>query len=749
LSLIKELKRRNVFKVAIAYIVMAWLVMQVADVILNNIEAPNWVFLVILLVLGIGFLLALFFAWAFEITSEGLKREHEVDRSQSIAPQTSKKLNNLIVTFMALALAYFAYDKFVLSDSREAVLVEATTQAISEQALSAEVPAEPIKSIAVLPFANRSANPDDAFFVDGIHDDLLTYISQIGSLKTISRTSVMQYRGTTKSIPQIARELDVGAVLEGGVQRAGEQVRINVQLINAHTDDHLWSEIYDRQLTATNIFSIQSEIAEAVAEALRATLTPANKQRIRNVPTQSMSALEMYFLGKQLMGRRSTATLAKAVDHFNDAISIDPDFALVYVGLADSYRLQANYAGFPHDDMDAKGQVAVDRALQLDPLLGEAHTSQANLKRRSGDLEGAEVAFKRALELNPNYAPAYQWYAEMLTSMSGRTADALELSRAAVTLDPLSPIIRNDYAEVFERAGRFDDAMAQYKKAIEIDPDFAVSHRQLGDLFWTAYEQLDEAVFSYKRSYAADPDGLRGPSGLVQIYMDLGDMQQAGFWFQRYLELADSSRPSSLFAWFPLYFWDEAKALEYASKRFAITPRSWSALAVLGNHDLKMGDFGKARARYQQAYPELFDGSEPEIDQPNYEITVNLASVLIKTGEREKAEKLLDRSSSLIKEYPRLGGYGYGITDVQIHALRGDKEKALAALRQAINQGWRYYWWYYLEHDPTLQLLSGEPGFQTMREEIKADMAEQLARLREREVKDGLATAAESLIESH
>jgi hypothetical protein len=176
LSLINELKRRNVFKVAVAYIVMAWLVMQVADVILNNIEAPNWVFHVILLLLGIGFLLALFSAWAFELTSEGLKREHEVDRSHSITPQTGKRLNNLIVVFMALALAYFVYDKFVLSESRDAALVEATTQAVNKQAMTEEIPAEPVKSIAVLPFANRSADPNDAFFVDGIHDDLLTYI---------------------------------------------------------------------------------------------------------------------------------------------------------------------------------------------------------------------------------------------------------------------------------------------------------------------------------------------------------------------------------------------------------------------------------------------------------------------------------------------------------------------------------------------------------------------------------------------
>ena len=199
----------------------------------------------------------MFLSWAYEITPEGVKREKDVDRSQSITHQTGRKLDFIIIGVMAVAIAYFLVDKFVWVGEEPA-----TTVAVSEER----------PSVAVLPFANRSANEDDAFFVDGIHDDLLSHISKIGSIKTISRTSVLQYRDTTKTIPQIAEELGVATVLEGGVQRAGQQVRINVQLIDARTDEHLWSEIYDRQLSAANIFTIQSEIATAIAEALQATL---------------------------------------------------------------------------------------------------------------------------------------------------------------------------------------------------------------------------------------------------------------------------------------------------------------------------------------------------------------------------------------------------------------------------------------------------------------------------------------------
>jgi len=217
-------------------------------------------------------------------------------------------------------------------------------------------------SIAVLPLANRSASEEDVFFVDGLHDVLLTQISKIGSIKTISRTSVMQYRDTNKTIPQIADELGVATIMEGGVQRAGDTIRINVELIDATTDEHLWAEIYDRQLTAASIFAIQSEIATAVAEALRATLSLDERQRLATIPTENLPALEAYFLGKQAIATRVTAKLAQAVDHFQRAIELDPNFALAYVGLADTYRLQANYAGFPRDEMNVKGQTAVDRA---------------------------------------------------------------------------------------------------------------------------------------------------------------------------------------------------------------------------------------------------------------------------------------------------------------------------------------------------------------------------------------------------
>jgi len=736
MSFIKELKRRNVIRVAIAYAVAAWLLIEIAATTFPILQLPDWSATLVTVLVLIGFPLALLFAWAFEMTPEGLKKEKHVVRSESITHLTGRKFDFVIIGMLALALVFVVVDNYVLRDKPAA--------AVSNQTGPSVQPVE--KSIAVLPFANRSANQEDVFFVDGLHDDLLTHISKIGSIKTISRTSVMQYRDTNKTIPQIARELGVATIMEGGVQRAGDTIRINVQLIDAATDQHLWAQTYDRQLTAASIFAIQSEIATAIAEALRATLSLDEQQRLATVPTESLAALEAYFLGKQRMEKRTTVALAEAFEHFSEAVALDPDFALAYVGLADTFRLQANYAGLPKDEMDAKGQAAIDKALQLNDRLGEAYTSLANLRRRRNDFEGAETAFKRALELSPNYAPAYQWFGEFLAWQVGRPADALALSRRAVALDPLSAIINTDYAEALSLAGRFDEALAQYKKAIEIDPAFAVAHLQIGQLLWYVRGRLDEAVSWIRKSISLDPGNAFRPYMLGLAYLDLGDEHQAQYWIDRSIELGlQDSTANFVLALLHFYRDEKKRTLEYARKLQVIDARSSAALEILAHYDLKEGRYAEARTRYEQGYPALLNENEPRIDRSNYAGAIVLALVLSNTDEQDRADMLLDRSLAFIHTLPRLGYRGYLISDVRIYAQRGKKEEALVALRQAIDQGWRRYWWYYLEHDMGLEPIRHEPEFQAIVKEVKADMAEQLARVREWEADGKLAPIPEEL----
>lgn len=615
-----------------------------------------------------------------------------------------------------------------------ALLVAAAVFGLLEVFRTDDAPAMRISegspSIAVLPFANRSTSEEDVFFVDGIHDELLSHVARIGSIKTISATSVRQYRGTTKTIPQIARELGVTAVLEGGVQRAGDQVRINVQLIDAVTDEHLWAQIYDRKLTAENIFVIQSEIATAIAQALNATLSTAEQGRINAIPTQNLAALEAYFLGNQSLERRTTVELEKAKGHFKEAIRLDPGFALAYVGLADTYRLQSSYGDLPFAEANVLGQAAVDRALELDDQLGEAYVSLANLLRRADDFAAADAAFKKGLELKPNYASAYHWYGEFLALEVGRPLEALDYSSTAIELDPFSPILNTDHAEALDAAGRFDEALSYYARAIEIDPGFAVAHAQAGTVYWLGLGQVDEAISWYAKAERLDPGSPYIPAILGLAYLDLGEEALGARWIERsFGQAPERFLINSAMARLFLYRGNEARAIEYAHETVALNAGALYAVAILSSSDLKAGRGADARTRYETGFPTLA-AAEPEINAENYEAAADFALVLSRIGDHEQAELLQGRTMEYIRDKPRMGYRGYWITDVKIHAQRGDWDKALAALREAFEAGWRHYWWYYFDHDMSLEPLHDNPEYLAIREDLVADMQVQAARLR-------------------
>jgi len=331
--------------------------------------------------------------------------------------------------------------------------VEAIAQASNE----AE-PAISRQSIAVLPFDNRSRNVDDEYFTEGMHDDLLTNLARISSLKVISRTSVNQYKDTEKTIPQIAIELGVATIMEGAVQRSGDTVRINVQLIDAETDEHLWAEIFDRELTAENLFAIQSEISQKIANALEATLSPEETQRLNDFPTQSMEAYNAYLRGRQLLPQRNTKDLAKAMESFEEAVELDPEFALAWVGIAESAGLLESHGTLNPDRQLQIMEIAIGHALDIDPNLGEAYVSQGMLFDELGQWEQSEAAYKRAIELSPNYATAYHWYSNLILNTNDRRQEALALLLKAEQLDPLSPVIKNNIAIAYGLMGRFAES---------------------------------------------------------------------------------------------------------------------------------------------------------------------------------------------------------------------------------------------------------------------------------------------------
>ncbi len=736
MSLYGELKRRNVFRVGIAYLAGAWLLIEVAGTLFPAFGVPDWAVRFVVIVLALGFLPALIISWAYELTPEGLKREKDVIRDTSITHVTAKRLDGITIGLIIVALTFILADRFWMSprsaeQSTAPVKVVADHEPTSEP--EATEPQYPPNSIAVLPFANRSANPDDAYFVDGIHDDLLTHISKIGAIKTISRTSVMQYRGTSKSIPEIAAELGVATVLEAGIQRMGDQIRINVQLIDTVTDEHIWAETYDRSLTAANVFAVQSEIVETIANQLKANLSPQEAQQLAVIPTENFAAYTSYLKGKQHSDAESVTSLHDAVECFKEAVYLDPDFALAYVGLADAYlTLSANFmGGLSTDESTALAEPPLIKALELDDNLGQAYATLGLLRQQQGNLQAAEDAYKQAISLQPNYSRVFRLYGRLRIRQDQRE-EALELFQEALTLDPFSAPVNFDIARSYDRSGQFEEAMTGYLRVIEIEPDHAFAYVYIAAIHYLVYGRADESLIWYHK--AAENDALSPSLQAAQAlaYLELGDTVSAREWVNRGLELGpESFWPVWTSLLLNVYTGDDAAIQRDARTLLKLNPQNWGSLKILRNTDLVAGRYEVARSRYARAFPELTEPEIPDVNASNYTVAVDLALVLMSMGKQEQAGDLLERSLGVIDTLPRLGIDGFKITDVQIFALQQKPQKAIAALRQAIDQGWRFLSWYQLEHEPNLDSIRDQPEFQRLYAELQTNLAKQAKRVQD------------------
>jgi TolB-like protein/Flp pilus assembly protein TadD len=480
-----ELKRRNVYKVAVAYAVVAWLLLQAASIFLPAFDAPPWVMKIFIIVIIFGFPVALIFSWAFEITAEGIKLESEIEPNKSIARRTGRKIVAVTIALAVVAAGLFVYQ---LVRSKSDIVGSPTTAMIAN------------KSIAVLPFDNLSRDPDNAFFAEGVQDEILTRLAKVADLKVIARTSTQEFKSAPQNLPDIAKQLGVLNILEGSVQKAGNQVRVNVQLINALTNAHLWAETYDRKLI--DIFAVESEIARTIADTLQARLRSSEKTAISTKPTENPAAHELYLKGRYFWNRRNTASLRKAGDYFQQAINLDPNYALAYAGLADVHSILPVYAGTAPKDDVPKALAAARKAVELDGNLAEAHTSLGNALVSNAQLKLAEAEFRRALELNPNYATAHQWLAECLFGQ-GRFPESVAENERAHELDPLSLIINASYASSLSGVGRYDDAVKQARKALDFDPDSVPGHEILGQTY-EGEGKIDEAITEYQKANALE-----------------------------------------------------------------------------------------------------------------------------------------------------------------------------------------------------------------------------------------------------
>ncbi len=719
MGLFSELRRRNVLRMAALYIVAAWLIMQVVEVVSGLATLPEWIGPATLGILAVGFPIALVLAWFYELTPEGISLDKDVAADESIRHLTGRRIDFVVIALLSAALIVLAYDKW-------------GSQAPSEQ------------SIAVLPFESVGAHAigGDVLAI-GIQDGLLTHLSQIGSFKVISRTSAERYRETTMNMREIAAELGVARIVEGGVQQMGDQIRVNVQLIDADTDEHIWAQTYDRILTASNVFAIQSEIVQSIADELDATLTPRETEQLAALPTDDFDAYTEYLRGRHSADAESIESLYEAVDHFKSAIDLDPEFALAYVGLADAYLILHEHflGGLTAEESAALAEPPLTRALSLDSSSSEAHASLGLLRQVQGDFEAAERAYEQAIALRPNYSRAFRMLGR-LRFRQGRSEEAMELMQQALGVDPYSAPVNFAVARLYDEAAEFDEAMTRYLRVIEIEPDHAFAYVYIAAIHYLVHGRIDESIVWYGK--AADNDAMSPSLQAAQAlaYIEIGEPESARIWVELAIELGPDTfwaRWSSLLL--NLYMGDDDAALADARSMLEIEPTNWGALRILRDADLAASRYEVARSRYARAYRELTEPEIPDVNPSNYAVAVDLALVLQHMGETDRADDLLDGSLEIMGSMSRMGVSGFWVNDVRALALR-QPERALEMLREAIDDGWRFHVWYHMEIDPNLDSIRGTREFDELHVILQADLDTQAQHVRDMQASGELALTA-------
>lgn len=527
--------------------------------------------------------------------------------------------------------------------------LEANPATGQEQAISAQ-------SLAILPFENRSSLEEDEFFAGGIHDDLLSTISKISTIKVISRTSVMEYGDSLKKIPVIAAELGVANVLEGSIQRSGDQVRINVQLINARTDEHLWAEIYDRELTARNLFTIQSEISRSIADALQTVLSEKEADRINRLPTDNLQAYDVYLRGRQLMATRKVANLQQAIEAFRTATETDPQFALAWVGFANANDLLSGYSPIlPRETAIPIMEDAITRAMAIDDQLGEAYVSQARVHSYYQRIEEAEAAFQKAIELSPNYATAYHWYSSFLLDYSRhRVAEGTELAIKAFELDPRSLIIGVNLASYYQYAGLYSLAEQQFLNLIEIDPEFANAYIGLAQMYLRNTGQFDKALLFSGKALQLDPLNLYLLLSQIEVFQNLGDVESMQ---EVRTAIAGATGEDSWLVgvsdvWINLTLSDSAATTAAINNLLPKIENNQYFKDMMSPAELVFGNTNRARELLLDARPGwLIPDQWSQLIQQNPRYACLTSWILINTGDEAIGSQLLQQTTTYLDEF--------------------------------------------------------------------------------------------------
>jgi TolB-like protein/Flp pilus assembly protein TadD len=567
LSFFHELKRRNVFRVAVAYIVAAWLIIQVAETIFPLYGLGTTPARITVTLLAIGFPLFLLLAWVFEITPDGLVRESEVDHNKSVTRKTSRKLDRLIITLLVVALGYFAFDKFVLDPGRDAKIAEAAEQAGAQKALmDATKPSISNHSIAVLPFINMSDDSSNEYFSDGLSEELLNLLAKVRQLQVAARTSSFSMKGKNLHISDIGEILKVAHVLEGSVRKEGNQVRITAQLIHADDGYHLWSETYDRSLD--DIFAIQDEIANEVVQKLKISIL-GEAPKVRQTNPQ---AYALFLQGRHILNSGNREQSDQALALLEQVVKIDPEYAEAWSELGRSRIIQAWYGLMPEKVAYELGRDAQNRALKIDPTNASALSRLGWLEKSEGNLDQSAKHFQLALELEPGNSAVLGNAAQFLEEI-GRLDQAIRLATRFIALNPASAGAHLNLARSLYMSGARSESLHSAQTAANLSPEIWETNYVQGNLFllrqdyeaaYAAFEQEGDptyrargvtmATFSLGQRVEFEKlldtlkqnFGEKRPSDIAAVYIYIGDFDSAFTWLEKAVQSGDTQLPYQL-----------------------------------------------------------------------------------------------------------------------------------------------------------------------------------------------------------
>jgi len=611
MSFFNELKRRNVFRVGIAYTVVAWLIAQVVDLVLENFGAPAWFMRSLLVILAAGLPISLVFAWAFEMTPEGLKKEKDVDRSQSVTHLTGRKLDRMIIGVMAAVIVFLVLDRFVLKHENQ----QAASVAETQSAGSAEAAAEAGPSVAVLPFVNMSGDANNEYFSDGLTETLLHMLAQLPDLRVAARTSSFAFKGTNTGIAEISKVLGVAHVLEGSVQKSGNRVRITAQLIRAEDGFHVWSQNYDR--TLDDIFAIQDEIANDVANALDVSLL-GGSEAIHNVDTDNLSAYEAYLKGLEQQAMNSYASLPVAQSLFKEALAADPEFVDAKLALARNYQLMGWTGAISAEEALQQASPLIEQVLVTEP---DNYLARALKLRSELGLNDKFIPEERArkfqelrdlLPLLPNGSFLRDYVALYLSFTQGRHQEAVEVIQAGLLVDPLDANLHDTLGKTLNRMKRFDEAMVSLQRALSLQPDDPNIYFDIADVK-ADLGDLNGALEWRRKAIEVDPQDHELAAELAQNFYDIGLLEEGNHWAARSIALAPQSavgRKARMQQAYARGDMEQALSLAQSMIEDQVSTRQGSFFAAVSMYEELMSNSGRQREAYDfllSVRPELED----------------------------------------------------------------------------------------------------------------------------------------------